>query len=301
MNRQEGGILMKESILYQKTAEGKVRCLTCSHRCHIGKGDKGICGVRENIYGVLYALNYERTISTAIDPIEKKPLYGYMPGTSTYSLATVGCNFKCRWCQNWQISQLQNIENLGENIPGEKISPEEHVERAIELGCPSISYTYTEPTIFLEYALEIMKLASSKGLKNIWVTNGYMSKETLDLISPYLDAANVDLKAFNDEIYLKYCGARLQPILDSIRYLKEKGIHQEVTTLIVPGVNDDPIQLKGIAEFLFATDKGMIWHLSRFFPGYKMPDTPITPLGTLKMAEDIGRKAGLKNIHLGNI
>lgn len=293
---------MKESILYQKLPdEQKVRCDTCNHRCIIEVGKKGICGVRKNIEGTLYALNYERTISVSIDPIEKKPLYNYMPGTTTYSLATIGCNLSCMWCQNWQISQLQNDKRFDEELPGDKISPEEHVMKALELGCPSISYTYTEPTIFLEYALDIMKIAKANGLKNIWVTNGYMTKEALELIAPYLDAVNIDLKAWNNNIYIKYCGSKVKPILDNIEFIEELGIHQEITTLVVPGVNDDREQLINIANFIAGVSANIPWHLSRFFPGWKMGDTPKTPLTTLKMAEDIGKAAGIKNIHLGNI
>ncbi|KAF0092407.1 MAG: pyruvate formate lyase activating enzyme [Fusobacteria bacterium] len=293
---------MKESILYQKLPDGqKVRCDTCNHRCIIELGHKGICGVRKNIEGTLYALNYERTISVSIDPIEKKPLYHFMPGTTTYSLATIGCNLSCSWCQNWQISQLQNDKRFDEELPGDKISPEEHVMKALELGCPSISYTYTEPTIFLEYALDIMKIANANGLKNIWVTNGYMTKETLELIAPYLDAANIDLKAWNNDIYKKYCGSNVQPILDNIQYLNKLGIHQEITTLVIPEVNDDQEQLTKIANFIAGVSTDIPWHLSRFFPGWKMGDTPKTPIITLEMAEEIGKKANIKNIHLGNI
>ena len=292
---------MKESILYRKLEQDKVICNTCNHRCQIKEGNKGLCGVRKNLAGTLYALNYCKTISLAIDPIEKKPLYHFMPGTYTYSLATIGCNLSCLWCQNWQISQLQNTSPFDEELPGENISPEEHVNRAIEYGCPSISYTYTEPTIFLEYALDIMKIAKEKGLKNIWVSNGYMTREALELILPYLDGANIDLKAWNNEVYLKYCGARVEPILDNIRYLREKNIHTEVTTLVIPGVNDDREQLENIAEFLADTDKSIPWHLSRFFPAWKMQDALITPIGTLKMAREIGEKAGLRYIHLGNV
>lgn len=293
---------MKESILYQKLPDKKkVKCNTCNHRCIIEVGKKGICGVRKNKDGTLYALNYERTITVAIDPIEKKPLYYFMPGTTTYSLATIGCNLSCMWCQNWQISQLQNDQTIDEELPGDNITPEEHVMKALELGCPSISYTYTEPTIFLEYALDIMKIAKANGLKNIWVSNGYMTKEALEMIAPYLDAINIDLKAWDNDKYIKYCGAKVKPILDNIVHLKELNIHQEITTLVVPGVNDDREQLTQIAKFIVDVSPDIPWHLSRFFPGWKMSDTPRTPLTTLKMAEEIGKEAGLKNIHLGNI
>lgn len=289
---------MKEAILYDKLPEGRVRCKVCSHRCTITEGRRGICGVRENREGVLYALNYGLTISAAIDPIEKKPLYHFLPGTEIYSFAAVGCNFRCSWCQNWQISQAPK-PNL--SVEGEEISPEEHVRQALAYGCPSIAYTYSEPTIFLEYALETMKLAHEEGLKNVWVTNGFMTRETLDVILPYLDAANVDFKGWGDEVYEKYCGGHAEPIMENIRYLHEKGVHQEVTTLIVPGVNDDREQLEKIARFLAETGREIPWHISRFFPAWKMPDTPVTPLSIIRLAEELGRQAGIEHIHLGNI
>lgn len=290
---------MKEAILYEKLENGKVKCAVCNHRCVIGEGKRGICGVRENRQGVLYALNYGLTISAANDPIEKKPLYHFLPGTMIYSFATVGCNFRCSWCQNWEISQASKPARP---IEGTYVTPEEHVARAIELGCPSIAYTYSEPTIFLEYALDTMKLAREKGLKNVWVTNGYMSKETLDLIIPYLDAANVDYKGPDDGVYEKYCGGKAVHIMDNLIYLQKAGVHQEITTLIVPGVNDKYEQLEEIAKFI-ADEVGtdVPWHISRFFPNWKMMDVPITPLETLKMAEKIGKEAGLKYIHIGNV
>ncbi len=295
---------MKESILYQKltqTTERLVKCNTCNHRCIIALGKKGICGVRKNVEGILYVLNYGKTIAAAIDPIEKKPLFHFMPGTTTYSLASVGCNLNCGWCQNWQISQLQNNQEIDEEGPGESISALEHVEKAINHGCPSISYTYTEPTIFLEYALDIMKIAKVKGLKNIWVSNGYMTKETLDLIIPYLDAVNIDLKAWDNEKYLSSCGAKVQPILDNIQYLQEKSIHQEITTLVIPEINDDEKQLTNIAKFIAKVNPEIPWHINRFYPAWKMLNTSITPIISIKRAEEIGLKEGLKNIYLGNI
>lgn len=260
--------------------------------------------MRENQKGKLYLLVYGRIIAENIDPIEKKPLYHFMPGTKSLSIATVGCNLICRWCQNYDISQCTkgNIDRT-EIIArrGMELEPEEIVEHAKKARCPSISYTYTEPTIFLEFALDTMKQAKYAGLKNIWVSNGYMTPETLDLISPYLDAINVDLKGFSEENYLKYSGAKLQPVLENIRELFKRGIHLEVTTLIIPGVNDDKKQLNDIARFLAGISKNIPWHLSRFFPTYKMLETPPTPFETLKKAEEIGNKAGLRYIHLGNV
>ena len=290
---------MKEALLYDKTTDGKVKCAVCNHRCLISEGKRGICGVRENRQGVLYALNYGKCVAAHVDPMEKKPLYHFLPGTRVYSFAAVGCNFRCQWCQNWEISQSPKPDL---DIEGVDISPTEHVAQAIEYDCPSIAYTYSEPTIFLEYALETMKLAHEKGLKNVWVTNGYMSRETLDCIIPWLDAANVDFKGPNDHVYEKYCGATAEPIMETLKYLRKAGVHQEITTLIVPGVNDQPRQLEIIARFI-ATELGLDvpWHVTRFFPAWRMMDTPITPLSTLHLARAIGEQVGLQYIHVGNV
>lgn len=290
---------MQEAILYQKLLDLKVKCDVCSHRCTIGDGFRGICGVRENQKGILYALNYGKTVASAIDPIEKKPLYHFLPGTKIYSFATVGCNFRCEWCQNFEIAQSPKPMKP---VVGIEITPIQHVEKAMKYGCPSIAYTYSEPTIFLEYALDTMKLAHENGLKNVWVTNGFMTKETLDLIIPYLDAANVDYKGPNDGVYEKYCGGTAEPIMENLKYLKQAGVHLEITTLVVPGVNDKYEQIEKIANYI-ANEVGVDvpWHISRFFPAWKMLDTEITPLKTLKMAKEIGEKAGLKYIHIGNV
>jgi pyruvate formate lyase activating enzyme len=290
---------VKEAILYEKLEDNKVKCAVCNHRCTISDGKRGICCVRENHEGKLYALNYGLTIAVQVDPIEKKPLYHFMPRTSTYSFATVGCNFRCQWCQNWEISQASKPNKP---IEGTYISPEEHVQRALDYKCPSISYTYSEPTIFVEYALDTMKLAKEKGLKNIWVTNGYMSIETLDAIIPYLDATNVDFKGPNHGVYEKYCGGKAEHIMETLKYLYKAGIHDEITTLIVPGVNDKYEHLEMIAKFI-ATElsKDVPWHVTRFHPAWKMMDTPVTPLETLEMARKIGEKEGLKYIHFGNV
>jgi len=290
---------MQEAILYQKLPDLKVKCDVCSHRCIIKDGFRGICGVRENQKGILYALNYGKTVASAIDPIEKKPLYHFLPGTKIYSFATVGCNFRCEWCQNFEIAQSPKPMKP---IEGIEITPRQHVEKALQYGCPSIAYTYSEPTIFLEYALDTMKLARENGLKNVWVTNGFMTKETMDIIIPFLDAANVDYKGPNDGVYEKYCGGTAEPIMENLKYLHHAGVHLEITTLVVPGVNDKYEQLEKIAQFI-ANEVGIEvpWHVSRFFPAWKMLDTEITPLKTLKMAKEIGEKAGLKYIHIGNV
>ena len=290
---------MKEAILYKKMDDDRVQCVACNHRCIIAEGKRGICYVRENLHGQLYALNYGKTVASNVDPIEKKPLYHFLPGTRIYSFAAVGCNFRCSWCQNWEIAQSPK---LTKEIEGIEVSPEEHIASALRSRCPSIAYTYTEPTVFVEYALDTMKLAREKGLKNVWVTNGYMSRETLDAIIPYLDAANVDFKGANDGVYEKYCGGKAEPVMENLKYLHEAGVHIEITTLIVPGINDKQDQVEKIAEFIaMELSREVPWHISRFFPAWKLQDTPVTPLKTLEMAKSIGEKAGLKYIHIGNV
>jgi len=294
---------MKECYLYKKEGD-YTECQTCNHRCRIAPFKRGICGVRENQKGKLYLLVYGRIIAENIDPIEKKPIYHFLPGTKSLSFATAGCNFRCLWCQNYDISQCTkgNVDRAEiTNRLGVEMDPGQIVEDAKKYNCPSISYTYTEPTIFLEFALDTMKIAKKANLKNIWVSNGYMTEETLDLITPYLDAINIDLKGFDEEKYLKYSGAKLKPILDNIRKIHQRGIHLEVTTLVIPGVNDDEKELQKIAGFLGNISQKIPWHISRFFPAYKMLDTPVTPMETLKLAESLGKKAGLKYVHLGNV
>lgn len=287
-----------EALLYEKQSDQKVRCLVCNHYCIISNTKRGICGVRENQDGTLISLNYGKAIATSIDPIEKKPIYEFMPKTKTYSFASVGCNLDCAWCQNHQISQAPKPMRP---VYGQEISPKEHVKKALYYGCPSISYTYSEPTIFLEYALETMKLAKEAGLKNIWVSNGFMSKETLELILPYLDAANIDFKG-NDLVYKMYCVGKKQPVLDNLRRMKEAGIHIEVTTLLVTGVNDLHKQIKEIGNDLInVLGKDFIWHITRFFPHYKMQDVPVTEKETLYEAKQIGHNLGISKIYLGNI
>jgi len=294
---------MKEALLYKRVpgAQGQnIQCEVCNHQCLILPGRRGICGVRENQDGKLYALNYGKVIAAHIDPIEKKPLYHFLPGTFSYSIATVGCNFKCLHCQNADISQY--TKEWGGEIIGDELLPEQVVKNAIKYNCPSISYTYTEPTIFLEYALDTMKLANQKGLKNVWVTNGYMSDKTLKLIKPYLDAANVDLKSFSDEFYKRVCGARLQPVLDNLIKIKKAGIHLEVTTLIIPGENDSEKELKQIAGFVVEKlGADTPWHVSRFFPAYKMNNLPPTPVEKIYQAVEIGKKTGIKYVYAGNV
>lgn len=290
---------MKEAWLYEKLDGGRVRCHLCAHRCAIRDGETGICGVRENREGVLYSLVYARPISQAVDPIEKKPLFHFYPGTTSYSVATVGCNFRCRFCQNADISQMPRDQG---RIVGRHVPPEDIVEDALATGCRSISYTYTEPTVFFEYTRDIAVLARRAGLANNYVTNGYMTAEMLEAFYPYLDAANVDLKAFRDEFYRQQCGARLQPVLDTLRLMKQQGIWVEVTTLVIPGLNDDPGELRELAGFI-AQELGVDtpWHVSRFHPMYKMLDRGSTPVQTLERAWAIGKEAGLRYVYIGNV
>ncbi|MBW2035964.1 MAG: AmmeMemoRadiSam system radical SAM enzyme [Deltaproteobacteria bacterium] len=289
----------KEAMLYEKLPEGKVRCNLCAHRCLIADGNNGICRVRENRGGTLYTLVYGRTIAQHVDPVEKKPLFHFYPGSAAYSIATPGCNFRCRWCQNWDISQMVRERHL---ILGETASPEQVVAATQKAGCRSIAYTYTEPTIFFEYAYDTAHLAHEAGLANLYITNGYMTEEMLETFQPYLDAANVDLKAFRDETYRTYVGARLQPVLDTMKVMKRLGIWLEVTTLVIPGINDDDGELKDAADFV-AKELGVDtpWHISRFFPNYKMTDVSPTPVERLDRAREIGLEAGLRYIYIGNL
>lgn len=297
---------MKEAKLYKKLTNNKVQCGVCNHRCIISDGKRGVCGVRENQGGKLYSLVYGKAIAEHVDPIAKKPLYHFLPNTNTLSFATVGCNFKCLNCQNADISQVGKNNEI---IVGKNLPPEQIIQDALVNNCPSISYTYTEPTIFLEYALDTMKLAKKAGLKNIWVTNGYFTEETFNLITEgdihqcrLLDAANVDLKFFDEKNYQKICGAKLEPILDNLIRLKKAKIHLEITTLIIPGLTDTDDQLERIAQFIVEElGADTPWHLSRFFPCYQMMDRPMTPAELIEQAMEIGRDAGLEYIYAGNL
>jgi pyruvate formate lyase activating enzyme len=289
----------KEAMLYRKSGEEKVCCFLCHHNCKIAPSKFGICGVRQNKGGKLYTQVYGDIIAAHVDPIEKKPLYHFLPGTSSFSIATMGCNFRCPFCQNWQISQASKRKNT--QTVGQDFLPKEVVRAAKKHGCQSISYTYTEPTIYFEYAYDTAKLAKKEGLANVFVTNGYMSRDALELIKPYLDACNVDLKAFSEGFYKEMCGAHLQPVLDSIRRMKDMDIWVELTTLIVPGQNDSEEELVQIAHFISELDPNIPWHISRFHPDYKYNDTPPTPTSTLRLAYAIGKKAGLHYIYIGNV
>jgi len=289
---------MKEALFYEKTGKGQVRCSLCRFRCSIPDGKRGNCNVRENRAGILQSLVYGKVVAENIDPVEKKPLFHFLPGSRTYSIATAGCNFHCRQCQNYSISQVGKLSA----IPGVSRTPADIVQSAVNSGSSSISYTYTEPTIFYEFALDTAMLACEAGLRNTFVTNGYICKEPLVQIAPFLAAANIDLKGFDEKKYAELFGAKLSEVLDSIIEYKRLGIWLELTTLVIPGVNDSEAELKKMAAFIkenLGTDTP--WHLSRFFPTYRMTDRPPTPATTVAKAAEIGSNEGLSYVYEGNV
>jgi pyruvate formate lyase activating enzyme len=289
---------MKEAMFYERESDSRVRCGLCRHRCLIGDGARGICAVRENRGGTLYSLVYGKLVAENVDPIEKKPLFHVLPGSKSFSIATVGCNFRCHHCQNYSISQVDR----NAPITGVMQSPETVVERALATGCRSIAYTYTEPTIFFEFAYDTARLSREAGLLNVFVTNGYITKEALTTITPYLDAANIDLKGFTDAFYRDYVHARLSEVLDSIIEYRKQGIWIEITTLIIPGLNDSDGELKGIASFIVDNlGADTPWHVTQFYPTYKLIDRPRTPVATLRRAREIGKAAGLRYVYEGNV
>jgi len=291
--------MIKEAMLYRPLDDKKVACDLCSHRCQVAPSKFGICGVRQNRDGKLFSLVYGEIIAAHVDPIEKKPLYHYLPGSTAFSVATMGCNFRCPFCQNWQISQRSKREK--EDLASQPYLPEEIVHAAKTQGCQSISYTYTEPTIYFELAYDTAKLAKKEGLGNSFVTNGFMTAEALEVIHPYLDASNVDLKSFDERFYKEMCQAHLQPVLDSIRLMKKLDIWVEITTLIIPEQNDSEHELTEIARFIAGVDPEIPWHISRFHPDYNYTDTHGTPIDTLRKAYAIGKSEGLSYIYIGNV
>jgi pyruvate formate lyase activating enzyme len=287
-------------MLYEKLDRQRVACKLCAHRCVLNEGQFGLCGVRQNVGGVLYTHVYEEAIAAHVDPIEKKPFFHFLPGSKSLSIATVGCNFRCPFCQNWEISQSRPSDGKS-GLRSTRLAVKEVVRQAMLNDCQSVSYTYTEPTIFFEYAYDTARLAKESGLRNNFVTNGFMTGEALETIKPYLDAANVDLKFFREESYQKICKARLQPVLESISKMRELGIWVEVTTLVIPGLNDSEEELRDIARFLASVDRDIPWHLSRFHPDYEYLDKQATPVATLRKAREIGKSEGLCYIYLGNV
>ncbi len=295
---------MKAAYLYDALPDKMVQCRVCSHYCKIASGRRGICRVRENRDGILVSLVYDRVVAASIDPIEKKPIFHLRPGSKSFSIATMGCNLKCRFCQNSDIAHPRDpgADRGGICLAGRQLSPEDIVTQALDNGCESIAYTYTEPSVFFELALDTARLARSKGLYNIFVTNGFMSPELVEALVPVLDAANVDLKAFTEDFYKNFCSARLEPVKETLKLMKAKGILVEVTTLVIPGLNDDPAELARAAEFI-VQDLGpeTPWHLSRFHPAYRMQDRGPTPVETLETACKIGETAGLFHVYTGNV
>lgn len=290
--------MMKECYLYDKKENNLIKCNACSHRCIIAENHAGICGVRKNVDGKLYSMVYGKAVGLHVDPMEKKPLFHFLPGSSVLSFGTCGCNFRCLFCQNWEMSQ--SPKEFGA-IYGEDKAPEQIVALTVTTNCKAIAYTYNEPAVFIEYAHDTAKLAKQHNLKNVYVTNGYETLEALEIMAPYIDAMNIDLKSFSDKFYSEVCGARLQPVLDTIKKSYEMKKWVEITTLIIPGKNDSVKELKEIAEFIAGIDKNIPWHISRFFPMYKMMDTEATPLVTLLKAYEIGKKAGLNYVYVGNV
>ncbi|MGQ9646233.1 MAG: AmmeMemoRadiSam system radical SAM enzyme [Thermodesulfobacteriota bacterium] len=290
--------VMKEAMLYTPVEGRKVQCHLCNHRCTISPSRRGICGVRENQGGKLYSLVFGRAISLNVDPIEKKPIFHLYPGSTSFSLATVGCNFRCLQCQNHEISQMPIDRG---QIEGSVVPPSKVVSLTKQYRCRSISYTYTEPTIYFEYAYETAVLASQEGIKNVFVTNGYMTEEALRMIQPYLHAANVDLKSFQEKFYKEVCGARLEPVLESLRLMRQMGIWVEITTLVIPTLNDSDKEFEAIAQFILSLGREVPWHISAFYPTYKMLNLPRTPASVLHRAREIGMRTGLQYVYCGNI
>lgn len=290
---------MHEAFFWESLSDQKVKCTLCPHFCIIKNNRKGVCGVRQVINGELKTLVYGNAVAYHIDPIEKKPIFHMMPGSKSFSIATSGCNMKCAFCQNASISQVS--KSHGDLFMQHELFPDQVVIIAKENNCASISYTYTEPTIFFEYAFETAREAQKHGIKNIFVSNGYMTAEAIDTISPFLDAINIDLKSFSNATYKRVMGASLQPVLDAIKQYHKHGIWIELTTLIVPGMNDSDDELKQIAEFIVGVDSMIPWHISRFHPDFKMTDRSSTSIERMQTAMKIGQQAGLKYIYAGNL
>lgn len=285
--------------LSHKLEDGRIACEACNQHCKLSEGEYGICGIRKVEEGELYLLTYGLAAAVNVDPIEKKPMFHFLPGSQVFSFGTVGCNFSCKFCQNADISQYPKDHH--HDIFGSSLPPQRAVDLALEYGCQSIAYTYNEPVVFFEYTYDTARIAHEAGLKNIYVTSGYETHKALDTIEPFLDGMNIDIKGFDQSFYKDICGASLKPVLDTIEYAHKKGIWIETTTLLIPGKNDSDEEIRKIAEFQASLDPSMPWHISAFHPMYKMLDVPRTPPATLRRAYEIGKEAGLKYVYVGNL
>lgn len=330
---------LHEALFYEPRPDGRVLCTLCPHRCNLADGYRGACGVRVSRGGKLYTLVYDRVVAANIDPIEKKPLFHFLPGSLSYSIATVGCSLRCAFCQNWEIAHWAkerlphflgrpdgagqgagaqeapageemeepggpagaSLAELRLRVPGEPATPRGIVEEAAAAGCASISYTYTEPTVFYELAYDTAVRARHAGLKNVFVTSGYITPEAQRRVAPYLDAVNVDLKSSRDETYRRVSRGRLAPVLAAIRLYRELGVWTEVTTLVVPGLNDSDEELGEIAAFVRSLGPEVPWHVTQFHPTYRMHDRRATPVARLRRARAIGLAAGLRYVYEGNV
>lgn len=289
---------MQEAELYTKLTKDRVRCDLCAHLCRLRLGQTGICGVRQNLDGVLYTKVADRVVATHVDPVEKKPFYHILPGSKSYSLAAVGCNFSCRHCQNHEISQMPRGQG---DIAGQILRPDELVREAVATGCRSLAYTYTEPTIYFELMQATATLGKESGLLNLMVSNGFLSAPARKQLIPLLHGANIDLKAWSDSFYRRICGASgMTPVLETIADFAARGIWVEVTTLLIPGYNDNSAELKELARFLVSLAPEIPWHVTGFFPTYRLTDVPPTPLETINRARAIGLEAGLHHVFAGN-
>ncbi|WP_294964733.1 AmmeMemoRadiSam system radical SAM enzyme [Sulfurimonas sp.] len=291
--------MLEKAWLSRELKNTKIMCEACSQACVLSEGEYGICGVRKVENGELRLLVYGLVAAVNVDPVEKKPMFHFLPKTKTFSLGTVGCNLSCSFCQNHEISQYTKEND--NKITGQELSSESIVDLAIKNNSSSVSYTYNEPIVFFEYTYDTAKLAHEKGLKNIYVTSGYETHKAIDLLTPYIDAMNIDIKSFSDEFYKEICGARLKPVLQTLKYAHEKGIWVEITTLLIPGKNDSDEEIRDIARFIASIDTSIPWHLSAFHPTYKMLDIPRTPESTLVRAYKIAQQAGLKYVYIGNV
>ncbi len=299
---------MHSALLWAPLSQQRVQCVLCAHRCVIPVGSVGRCGVRHNRNGELLTCAYERIAAANLDPVEKKPLYHFLPGTMTLSFGTAGCNMRCAFCQNAPLSQARQshrtsvTETQRRCSEGQRITPEALVAEALRLGAQSIAYTYSEPTIFFELMRDTATLAAEHGLYNILVSNGYQSIETLVALQGLIHACNIDLKAFSERFYRDVCGAHLAPVLDTLRAIHSMGWWLEVTTLLIPQTNDTDAEVRGIASFL-RTELGanVPWHISRFQPAHTFRHLPPTPLEKMEQAWQIGREHELHFVYLGNV